>query len=366
MRLFNIRGIIFIIILILSAALYLFTEARYAALLLIMLFLILIGALVTANVTGRQLKASVIAPLQGTRGEPAHVIIQLENKDTLPVLRCAIQVAAENLLTDERDVFVQFLSVGRKKKANADFMIREERCGCIRIRIEDLLVTDPLGIISVRPKSLDIEEKGTGWISFLPRAAETRIPEEELASYDMESYKYSSLNSGSDPSETFDIREYERNDSIKAIHWKLTGKMDEIMIRDFGLPIENKVMMIVDKSLAEKSGAEDLIEHAADFVSSLSYTLLSKEINHTVGWYDYLENKFQTFRVDDENSFWLAVRGLISSPFRTDESSAAARFVESDSSRDYSSYIYVSDDGSEIERLMNYGAVALYRPEDFR
>ena len=365
MKYYNIRSIIFIILLILSVALYIFTEARYAALLIILLLLLLIGAVITANVTGRHLKVSLATPMQGTRGEAAHVTIKVSNQSGLPVLLCRIKALAENLLTDERDEFDYFLSIGGKKEATADFMMKEDRCGCIRVRVEDVFVSDPLGLLNVQPKTLEIEHDGSGWIYFLPKATESQIPPEQLISYDMESYHYSPLKSGNDPAETFDVREYKDKDNVKAIHWKLTSKMDEIMVREFGLPIENKVMIVVDKSLEGKEDRIERIEHAADFVSSLSYTMLQNTVNHTVGWYNYLEKEFQTFRVEDENSFWNAVRGLISSPYREDEVSAVSHFIESNSSREFSSYIYISEDGKDMERLMNYGAVSLYRPEEF-
>ena len=40
----------------------------------------------------------------------------------------------------------------------------------------------------------------------------------------MESFKYSKDRPGDDPGETYDIREYRSGDSIRQIHWKLSGK----------------------------------------------------------------------------------------------------------------------------------------------
>ena len=48
----------------------------------------------------------------------------------------------------------------------------------------------------------------------------------------MESFRYSGSRPGDDPGETFDIREYREGDSIRQIHWKLTGKMDRLIIRE--------------------------------------------------------------------------------------------------------------------------------------
>ena len=54
---------------------------------------------------------------------------------------------------------------------------------------------------------------------------------------DCESIEYSAYRSGSDMSEVFGIREYREGDSIRNIHWKLTGKCDDIMIKLPSLPV---------------------------------------------------------------------------------------------------------------------------------
>ena len=135
------------------------------------------------------------------------------------------------------------------------------------------------------------------------------------------------------------------------------------MIREHGLPIENRVLIVIDK----RPAAEDksLIDRKIEFTSSLSYTLLRKGVTHSLGWFDYVNDRFEVVRVDGEDAFWLAVTALISSPFRDDELSAAHHFAESDTDKDYSNYIYVSEDAAGSEILMNYGKTDFYGPEDF-
>ena len=256
MRLFNIRSIFILIIFVLSIALYFFTEARYATLLMVLLLVIILLALITAKLTGRNLSVSLKMPVQGRQGEPSHVSVRVKNNSALPVFLCSIKTVMTNLLTDEKDEAIYHLSIGRKKTDAVDFAVTEKRCGCVTIDVDAVRVSDPLGIINIKPKTLEIED-AKGHIYYMPKAAETLIPAESFASYDMESYKYSPLKSGNDPSEIFDIREYEQNDSMKAIHWKLTGKMDTPMVKEFGLPVENKLMVIVDKAKANAT-AEDI------------------------------------------------------------------------------------------------------------
>ncbi len=62
----------------------------------------------------------------------------------------------------------------------------------------------------------------------------------------MDSDEYSMRKAGYDPSETFAIREYQPGDRIRQIHWKLTEKFDSLMVRDYGLPIQNTVLLLLE------------------------------------------------------------------------------------------------------------------------
>ena len=60
----------------------------------------------------------------------------------------------------------------------------------------------------------------------------------------MESFRYSGARPGDDPGETFDIREYQEGDSIRQIHWKLTGKLDKMMIRQRSFPVDDTILIL--------------------------------------------------------------------------------------------------------------------------
>ena len=51
---------------------------------------------------------------------------------------------------------------------------------------------------------------------------------------------------GSDPSEMFDIREYVPGDDVRAIHWKLSSKTDELILREASEPSHYDVAILPD------------------------------------------------------------------------------------------------------------------------
>ena len=58
---------------------------------------------------------------------------------------------------------------------------------------------------------------------------------------------YSDKKAGNDPTEIFAIREYAPGDKIRNIHWKISAKMGQTMVKDYGLPLFEKDTVIIEK-----------------------------------------------------------------------------------------------------------------------
>ena len=359
----GVRTFILIGLILASVALYLFTDAGYAAFLVVLFAVLLGGAALITGLTGGMIYGKLSAPLQGERGQKAKAAFTVTNPGKLPILKCKTKLTAENMLNGEKDEINTEFFIWPGKQDSVDFALEDNHCGLLRLTADDAVITDPLGIFS-KKTSFDVGSELSGNLYYLPKITELVISPEEVSTYDMESYKYSQTQKGSDPSEMFDIKAYGEGDSFKAIHWKLSSKLDEIMVREHGLPIENRVLAILDKRPAAED--KDYIDKKIEFTASLSYTLLRKGVYHSLGWFDCLNDRFETVRVDGEESFWMAITALISSPFEDSEKSAAQQYAESDIDKEFSNYIYISEEADGTEILVNYGKTDLYGPEDFR
>ena len=40
---------------------------------------------------------------------------------------------------------------------------------------------------------------------------------------------------GYDPSELFDVREFQNGDRLQSVHWKLSARTDELMVKELSL-----------------------------------------------------------------------------------------------------------------------------------
>ena len=67
---------------------------------------------------------------------------------------------------------------------------------------------------------------------------------------------------GSDPTETFQIREYVPGDSLRQIHWKLSAKAGRYMVRDAAKPVDHRLTIYVERRTAPPRLADGLMEAA--------------------------------------------------------------------------------------------------------
>ena len=50
---------------------------------------------------------------------------------------------------------------------------------------------------------------------------------------------YDDFRPGNDSSEIFDVREFRDGDKIQSIHWKLSAKMQELVVREDSQPLSS-------------------------------------------------------------------------------------------------------------------------------
>lgn len=115
---------------------------------------------------------------------------------------------------------------------------------------------------------------------------------------------YDSLRSGTDASETLKLRPFQKGDELRSIHWKLSAKEGELIVRENSMPKGCPVVVMVDSS-------GGLQEDQLQCVASLSFCLMDLECPHYVAWYgSYLQDVVRV-RVDDEESFYEALLHLL-------------------------------------------------------
>ena len=349
---------LFIIWLVMAGVIYFLYGSKLAAAMFIVAALYCIFAAVSVYVSGKNLTAVIKGERTIDKNVKTDVSVEMKNDSLIPVPSCRCSLSCENVLTKEKQEIPMSQSFLPRGKSSGGLTLTERFCGREDISIVDAVISDPVGLFS-RKQQL----AGQSSVYVMPEVKEIEIPSEYLDSYDMESYSYSQVKKGNDTGEVFGIREYAEGDSPKQIHWKLSAKLGEMMVKIPSFPIENKLVVLLDNSIAEGVQLSPEVRSGlVELFFSVSHSLLKKNITHSLGWCDHKTGAFIVRRIENDSDMWAAVPEALSAGIEQSRLSTVYRFLESSGEEHFTNHFIVSaGDPVETERLAEYGEVRVFR-----
>ena len=108
----------------------------------------------------------------------------------------------------------------------------------------------------------------------------------------------------------FETREYRDGDSMKAVHWKLSARFDDLMVREPSRPTDYDVMVV---AYARSANATEVLNATLSLAASVSLAFVREGVCHTfarVGKTGALDVSV----VDGREAFEEALEGLVSAP----------------------------------------------------
>ena len=363
---------IYIAILALSLGLFIFTGYTFFGLVLFTALLYGIISIFCVALPNPKLTVEFEAPREAEKGRVYDAAVRINNMSSFPVMRCIMELSLKNLLTGREEVITLSRGLLPRRISEIDITGESDICGVLELSIRSAFLSDLLGIFKKKAEvSFSPYE-----ILVNPNTEYVPLEQDDLERYDMESFKYADGKVGSDSSETVGIREYIPGDSIKGIHWKLSAKTGEIMVKEYGLPVDTKLMVLADKKLPKKEAedrendgekaGEKRMESLAEFALSTSKTLLEKEMSHEFGWFSMERKSFERRTIQNQDDYQSMMKEFLSSGFLTDEWETVKGFLESEGNKDFAGFLFITLDEkeqSEMETLKEYGNVAIYSPK---
>lgn len=108
--------------------------------------------------------------------------------------------------------------------------------------------------------------------------------------------------------EMFDVREFQNGDRLQSVHWKLSARTDELMVKENSLPKACAVAIVADLRGIKKGRQADAF---MKLLVSLSFSLMDQKCSHYVAWYDTAINDIVRARVDDEEGFYIFLNSFL-------------------------------------------------------
>ena len=264
-----------------AAAAYLFENQTGTRILISVLLILPAVSLALLWLSGGEISAEADPVASLERGAVGSLRLRFRNTGRLPA-SVRGSIAVRNLLTGEMESQPVSVSVPGRGEAEGVYELLTTHCGGIEAALRDLHRTDPLGLFA-KKACADLSIQTT----VLPRIRPILVTLAETADFLSDSLQYSNKQPGYDPSETFRIREYVPGDPIRRIHWKLSEKLDKLQVRDFGLPIVERMLLLMETTgLGGVMPDADAADKLLDLLASVSASLSTNGTSHVLGWQD--------------------------------------------------------------------------------
>ncbi len=286
---------------------------------------LLIAGLVNAWFRKKTLKGKIEIPVGVSEiGKENMVKVTVTNLSAIPVIRMKALLGVEDTLGGgAKDEWVKLSAVSRGESSFMRSVILPG-AGNYEITLEKLRVFDWTGLLYI-----DLPMNSSGRIQVLPElhCMPVRLTM-AVKNFYGESDVYDEHTPGHDKSQMLRVRSYQAGDRLQSVHWKLTAKQDELMVKEGSLPKSCPVVVFMDPHPQARSKR---IQNAVPFievVASISFSLMDAGCPHYVVWYDDEVKDVNRLRVEDEESLFYFISVLMGIRWEQSDEDLVERYRE--------------------------------------
>ncbi len=257
-------------------------------------------------------------------GKDTLVKLTLCNKGFLPVLRAKALIVVEDVYFGRKKKYRMKLDVLSRGENSQFRSIAFSEAGLYRVRLKKLRLYDMTGLFysNVRCKS----EKQ---IQILPELYDVPVRMSmAVRNFYGESDVYDENRPGHDNSELFQIREYQKGDRLQNIHWKLSAKQDDIMVKEHSLPKACPVILLLSYHPRRKEKRKGTLFAFLEIGASISFSLMDAGCPHYVVWYDDTLQDIRRVRVDNEESLFYVIGSMMNNEWKAPKEALEVRYRE--------------------------------------
>ena len=231
------------------------------------------------------------------------VKLVINNQCLLPLNRLQAFIVVKDVMRGRKRQYKMTLPVILKGEHEFIRMITFHGTGNYEICLQKLKLYDITGVLSF---AVVIRKQGA--VQVMPEFYDVPIRlTQTTKNFYGEADVYDENQPGYDKSELFQVREYRPGDRLQNVHWKLTAKQDELIVKEHSLPKACPVLLF----LSYRSGKKKTLLHFLEAVSSLSFSMMDAGCPHYVVWYDDAVSDVMRIRVDDEESLFYMIDVLM-------------------------------------------------------
>ncbi|MDE6625765.1 MAG: DUF58 domain-containing protein [Lachnospiraceae bacterium] len=267
-------------------------------LLLIGLILFPFYSIYGVNKVSQEMQLTLMLPEEPMeRGNEFHLRFVLHNPTHFPLVNANVALIIENRFYQEQGRNMLNMPVRARKDTEVIYPVIMDYCGRFVVTAENIRLTDLLGIYEVEVPLKEVRE------CLVFPVGEERNQEAGQMYINGVTEAMESKEKGYDFSEVSGIREYIPGDKLQNIHWKLSVKKDELMVKE---RISVSAMQL--NVLIEIVNDDEMcLEEILDLADSVTRAFVSQNLPFTAYYYSANLEQLREFYIGNsiERSQWL-------------------------------------------------------------
>lgn len=249
-----------------------------------------------------RIEAGVFVEQSLSKGEQTTGKLWIKNESFWPAAKIYCKVQVKNRLTGEKSRMDEILFAMPGEKNEKQFQFFSKYCGYLDFCIEEVYLMDWIGFLPLK-----VKQSARAHAAVLPDTFVSTVDLKISASQKEDAQNWSPVKKGNDQSELFALRDYVPGDSMKQIHWKLSAKRNQMIVKEASLPIEKSLLIFWDKNIGNPMPEE--MDAMAESIASIGQEILSQGITFVLGWTEGGNDVFET--IDQEEQLLQAIPRMI-------------------------------------------------------
>ena len=302
--------ILFIILIIVCLCFYVLYVWDFALILLIVIAALPIIMFITTFIAKKLITVEfAVKDKNVAKNKDFPVQLVVTNRSIFPIGKAEAHIEYYNVFSDQISAFDLYLPIQSRNSQRVTFQLSSKFCGIIKIRSAYLNIYDPLRLFRFRTAKNICTE-----VAVTPECHEIGGIVHYTDRVNEESDIFSEYKAGDDPSEVFDLREYNQGDKLNRIHWKLSSKKDDFIVKDYSLPIDVPCSLFLDLKCYEDSELTlPVLDTLIETAISLSQFLLENERGHSVIFFNSSQNRFVEHTITAPSDLTVLINEIINS-----------------------------------------------------
>lgn len=304
----------YICLVILMAAMFLFFGKTYLLWILCALILLMIITTITIKTDAKKIHVKMNIQNGSQEGKNYKFGIQINGIEKLKICGYILmEVEMENQMLQRKEQ-KKYLIPLSDQTSQYDITMQAEYCGEVKFICKNLWAVDYFHLFYI-----PIEKCEDSRMIIYPRNVNLQVElSKEAIGATREDVNMQSRE-GNDPSEMYDVREYIPGDDIRSVHWKLSSKVDQLLLRQSSDPTHYNVVLLPDFGIGKLKEKDQISKEAIESLNgAIAITAkIGRELIHKRESFCMAlptEKGLQVLEVQNERQLKKAIANWLSTP----------------------------------------------------